>query len=63
MLDPRTYLMTEEMDSIKKIAFEDIEAYVCENYHEMLTRQYGDYMQLPPEDQRVSVHNFYKLEI
>ena len=63
MLDPNTYLKTEEMRSVKKVAFEDIEAYVCENYHEMLTRQYGDYMQLPPEDQRVSVHNFYKLEI
>ena len=63
MFDPRTYIKTEEINSLTKIVFEDIEAYVCTNYHEILTRQYGNYMQLPPEDQRVSVHNFYNLEI
>ena len=63
MMDERTYLKTAEMESLTKVKFENIEAYVCENYHEILTRFYGDYMQLPPEDQRVSVHNFYKLEI
>jgi hypothetical protein len=25
-------------------------------YHEIMTRLYGDYMQLPPEEQRVAPH-------
>ena len=28
------------------------------NYHEILTADYGDYMQLPPEEQRVTHHSF-----
>lgn len=63
MFKEHLYLKTEEMDDLKKTAFEDMEVYICENAHEILTRNYGDYMQLPPEDQRVSVHNFHKLEI
>lgn len=63
MLDESTYLKIDEMNKLKKVAFENIEVYVCENYHEILTRLYGDYMQLPPEGQRSSNHDFYKLEV
>lgn len=28
------------------------------NYHEILTADYGDYMQLPPEEQRITHHSF-----
>ena len=28
------------------------------NYHQYLTQLYGDYMKLPPEEKRVSEHNF-----
>ena len=38
--------------------FENSEFYVPEKYHEMLTQIYGDYMKLPPEEDRVG-HHFY----
>ena len=39
-------------------AFEGKEFMIPKNYHEILTSDYGDYMQLPPVDQRVSHHDF-----
>ena len=36
----------------KKLKFEDIEVNVPNNYDKILTRLYGDYMELPPEDKR-----------
>lgn len=44
-----------------KVKFEDLEVYVPENYHEYLTRRFGDYMQLPPENKRYG-HHFLKGE-
>ena len=38
--------------------FENIKAYAPVKYDEFLTTCYGDYMQLPPEDQRKTEHNF-----
>ena len=38
--------------------FEGKEFMIPKNYHEILTSDYGDYMQLPPVDQRVSHHDF-----
>jgi lipopolysaccharide cholinephosphotransferase len=38
---------------------------IPEGYHEILTADYGDYMQFPPEDKRVPLtHNlvFYDLD-
>lgn len=32
-------------------------------YHEILTAQYGDYMQPPPEDQRENRHQIYRVEL
>ncbi|MBE6490741.1 MAG: LicD family protein [Methanobrevibacter sp.] len=37
---------------VKKAKFEDIEVNVPSNYDEILTSLYGDYMQLPPEEDR-----------
>ncbi|ASW43553.1 LicD family protein [Clostridium isatidis] len=37
----------------KKILFEDMEVIIPEKYHEYLTRCYGDYMVLPPEEDRI----------
>ena len=63
ILDRRYFIKTEYMNDLVKIPFGDLEVYVFRNAHEVLTNYYGDYMQLPPEDRRVSVHNFYKLDI
>lgn len=41
------------MHHFTTLPFEDREYKAMENYHEYLTTTYGDYMQLPPEDQRV----------
>ena len=41
---------------IKKMSFENQEAPVPANYHEILTNIYGNYMELPPEEKRVSHH-------
>lgn len=38
--------------------FEDIEVYIPPNYHELLTKRYGDYMKLPPIEERFSRHHF-----
>lgn len=36
--------------------FEDSAFYIPHNYHEILTVRYGDYMKLPPEEQRTPHH-------
>lgn len=36
------------------LPFEDVRARVPKLWHEYLTHMYGDYMRLPPEDQRVN---------
>ena len=42
----------EDFLPVKKVKFEDIEVNVPNKYDKILTRLYGDYMQLPPEDKR-----------
>lgn len=39
-----------------RVPFEDTEFPIAEHYHEYLTQVFGDYMQLPPEEQRVGLH-------
>ena len=44
--------------------FEGHQYYIPQNYQLSLTKWYGDYMQLPPEEKRVP-HNsngFYRME-
>ena len=43
--------------------FEDMEIYGPENAHAYLTGVYGDYMQLPPEEKRVSSHDYLLLDL
>lgn len=38
------------------VPFEDTQLPVPQHYHEYLTIMFGDYMQLPPEEQRVGQH-------
>ncbi len=55
--------MTEEMISnLKKVQFEDIQACVPADVNDYLKSQYGDYMKLPPIEQRVG-HRPYKVVI
>ena len=48
----------ELFESIDRIHFEDALLCVPSRYDEVLTQCYGDYMKLPPEDQRVAHHNY-----
>lgn len=45
-----------------KMSFEDIEILMPSNYHEYLTRAYGDYMTPPPIDKRDSHHARYFID-
>ena len=47
----------ELVENYSTIMFEGLEVSTNTNYHEILTIEFGDYMQLPPEEQRVCTHN------
>lgn len=51
-----TYITEKEYAHLIKTKFEDMEAYIPEGWDSYLKRQYGDYMQLPPAEKRVSNH-------
>lgn len=48
----------EWFDQVIKMQFDKYEFYVTKHYHEVLTQLYGDYMQLPPEEDRTHHHLF-----
>jgi lipopolysaccharide cholinephosphotransferase len=52
-----TYIKDNEYAMLTRTRFEDTEVYIPQGYDSYLKRQYGDYMQLPPVDKRVSNHN------
>ena len=43
-----------------KVQFEDTQLSIPQKADKILTRIYGDYMQLPPEQKRVCRHTFYR---
>lgn len=45
-----------------KLPFEDTEIRMPAGYHEYLSQQFGDYMKLPPVDQRVTHNGFIDLK-
>lgn len=49
------------LSELKVLSFENIEFKVPSDYHEYLKRGYGDYMKLPPENNR-RAHNFYHID-
>lgn len=44
----------KDLFPLEKVPFEDMELYIPANNHEFLTHVYGDYMKLPPENERVN---------
>ncbi len=52
------YFRRDMFDSYIYMPFEDSQFRVPENYDEVLKDCYGDYMQLPPEEERVG-HHYY----
>ena len=55
--DKRLFTADEVMN-VEPHPFEDIEVMVPTAYDQILTRIFGDYMQLPPVEQRVPHHHF-----
>ena len=57
------YLFKKEwLANTKEVPFEDTVFKVPAFFHEYLTAAYGDYMQLPPEDQRENRHQIQVLD-
>jgi lipopolysaccharide cholinephosphotransferase len=52
-----TYIRQSECATLLRVPFEDMEVLIPAGYDRYLKRQYGDYMQLPPPEKRVSTHN------
>lgn len=55
------YVTKEELYPIQEAMFEGLKVKIPFKNDEILTRQYGDYMTLPPEEQRVG-HNIVELK-
>lgn len=54
------YHLVEEFANVVETEFEGHRFYILEGYDNVLRRRYGDYMKLPPENQRVSRHGHLK---
>ena len=59
----REIMRRDIMGTPKLYKFEDMEIYGSENYDAYLTHMYGDWRQLPPEEKRVSHHDFLELDL
>ena len=57
----RSYISKDEMYPLVEMPFEDTTALMPKEYDRYLTRLFGDYMTLPPEDKRVN-HCPYELD-
>ena len=53
-------ILKNSFDNLLDVDFEGHSVKVFSDYDDILRRQFGDYMEMPPEDQRVSHH---KLEV
>lgn len=49
---------TDMWDNLIEVKFEGLNVFAFSQYHSRLTKIYGDYMKLPPKEQRVTNHNF-----
>lgn len=46
------------LETYEELEFEGTRFKVLSNYHEFLTKVYGNYMQLPPEEDRIPRHSY-----
>ncbi|WP_368250733.1 phosphorylcholine transferase LicD [Intestinibacter bartlettii] len=51
------------VEKFTKIRFEDSDLIIFDDYDKLLTLEYGDYMQLPPVEERVCKHNPVKIQL
>ena len=56
---PEKVLFKKDLfEELIKLPFEDGMFYAPSRYAELLTQEYGDYMQLPPEEKRIYQHQY-----
>lgn len=53
------YFKSNEIEQTLKMPFEDMQASIPVGYDKFLSRQFGNYMKLPPEDKRKTNHNVH----
>lgn len=58
---PKNHLRTKWLDNRKQYSFENLAFYGLKDYDSFLRTLYGNYMQLPPPEQRI-VHSNYKID-
>ena len=56
-------LEKEWCEEVVDTDFEDTRLMIPAGWHQVLTEVYGDYMQLPPEEQRVPAHSSMEIQI
>lgn len=49
--------------TLQQLMLENLDAIGAENYDEYLTHLYGDWRKLPPEEKRVTHHDYIKLDL
>ena len=54
----RWFIKEDEINDFTLVKFEGIEVRAPKKYHELLSGNYGDYMQLPPAEKRKTHHHF-----
>lgn len=57
----REYYKAEWFKDYKVVDFESLKVNIPIGYHEYLTQNYGDYMNLPPKEKQISHHYHYYL--
>lgn len=55
------YIYKKDFEQYLLMKFEDKKFYVMNGYDSILRRRYGDYMVVPPEDEREKPMNYYKI--
>lgn len=59
----REYTRKENLTTLTKLSFEGYEFSVPSDYNDLLSRMYGDYMQLPPVEKRGIQHRMVEMDI